>query len=67
MNSDTHGAASARLDTARGDETVAAAHLHAATGTVDRFHASVQLRAAEDQVEARAAWLAWTDRADEAR
>jgi hypothetical protein len=67
MNSDTHGAASARLGSARSDETAAAAHLNTATGTVERFHASVQLRAAEDQVEARAAWLAWTDRADEAR
>ena len=67
MNSDPHNAASARLDSARTDETSAAAHLRAASGTVGKFHSSVQLRAAEDQVEARAAWLAWTDRADETR
>ena len=67
MSSTDRTAANARLDVARREESAASSELRAASGTTARFHAAVQLRAAEDEVEARAAWLAWTDRGDEGR
>ena len=65
MNSDSRDAASARLDVARSEEKTASDDLEAATGTSHELHAAVELRAAEDEVEARTAWLAWADRGDE--
>jgi hypothetical protein len=65
MNSQHRSAAGVRLDAARGEESAASDDLDAAAGTAGEFHAAVQLRAAEDEVEARAAWLAWTDRGEE--
>ena len=67
MTRDSSTAAAERLDAARSEETKASAALEEATGTSNHFHAAVQLRAAEDQVEARTAWLAWTELGDEAR
>lgn len=67
MKIDSSSAASTRLDVARGAETQAAQALQAARGSEGHFHAAVQLRAAEDEVEARAAWLAWTELGDESR
>ena len=65
MNSNDRSAASARLDVARGERATAADDLDAARGTAAKFHAAVQLRAAEDEIDAREAWVAWSDRADE--
>lgn len=65
MNSSSHTSASARLDDAQKEEATAADELHAAQGTSGEMHAAVQLRAAEEQVEARTAWLSWVDRGDE--
>jgi hypothetical protein len=67
MTSDSSNAAAERLDVARSEETRASDALRAASGTSEHFHAAVQLRAAEDQVEARTAWLAWTELGDEKR
>ena len=67
MNIDRSSAAATRLDAARGAETNAADALREARGTEAHFHAAVQHRAAEDEVEARAAWLAWTELGDEIR
>ena len=64
MHSIDRSAASARLDVARREQVTATDDLNEARGAAARFHASVQLRAAEDEVEARAAWLAWADRGD---
>ena len=58
-------AATDRLDVARRAETTAADELEAARGTNAEFHADVQLRAAEAEVSARSAWLAWTDEAED--
>lgn len=67
MNSDSNGEAAARLDTARKAASTASADLRAAMGSSGELHAAVQQRAAEDRVEARTAWLAWSGRVDEDR
>ena len=58
-------AATDRLGVARGAEATAADELEAVRGTSGEFHADVQLRAAEAEVSARSAWLAWTDEAED--
>jgi hypothetical protein len=60
LGSNSREAAAERLDVARGAEEVAANELDAASGTPGEFHAAVQLRAAEREVLARSAWVAWT-------
>lgn len=67
MSSDHHEAAHARLDRARDAHEHAAQELGDAEGTNEEFHASVQAAAAVDQVKAREAWTAWSDRVAEER
>ena len=61
MTSNNREAATDRLDAARSEETTAAKDLEAVRGTNGELPAQVRLRAAETEVSARSAWLAWTD------
>lgn len=63
METNRRDTATARLDVAHAEEATAAHQLAAARGSTARFHATVQLRAAETEVAARSAWVAWTETA----
>ena len=65
MSNEYSKTASMRLAAARTARETAANDVDAACGSSREFHAAVQLRAAADQVEAREAWLAWSDGAHE--
>jgi hypothetical protein len=65
MSSNHHETAHARLDRARDVHEREARKLGEAEGTNEELHASVQTAAAADQVKAREAWTAWSDRVAE--
>jgi hypothetical protein len=53
-----------RLDAASAEQARLRDHREAAKGTHDELAASVWLRAADEQVEARERWLQWVDEGD---